>query len=238
MTKLRFAALFEDAAALWRANRDLLLAIAGVFYLLPALALLMFIPALKLTDLQPEAQRDAILAWATNWPWFFTGSAVQFLGTVSILTLLLTPGRISLADALTSGVRRILPLIGIWLMVSLVCFAGFFPLVVPGLYLLGRTFLAVPISVAEQRGVFPAFVASIERTRGHGWMLAAAYLTVFLASFMASNLLTPLLDAAGAGSPILSGLVLVLIAGAGALAPLAIALVQAAAYRGLTRQGM
>lgn len=238
MTKLRFAALFEDAAILWRANRDLLLAIAGVFYLLPILALLMFVPAPKLADLQPEAQRDAILAWATNWPWFISGSAIQLLGTVAILALLLTPGRISLADALTSGLRRFLPLFGLWLMVSLVCFAGFFPLVVPGLYLLGRTFLAVPISVAERRAVFPAFVASIERTRGHGWMLAAAFMTVFLANFMASNLLAPLLDAAGAGSPILSGIVLLLVAGAGAFAALATTLVQAAAYRGLTRQGM
>ncbi|MEN3749305.1 hypothetical protein TPR58_19180 [Sphingomonas sp. HF-S3] len=238
MTKLRFAALFEDAAALWRTNRDLLLAIAGVFYLLPILALLMFVPAPRLAGLQPDAQRDAILAWAANWPWFLIGSAVQLIGTVAILTLLLTPGRISLRDALILAVRRIVPLFGLWSMVSLVCFAGFFPLVIPGLYLLGRTFLAIPISVAERSRLFPAFVASIERTRGHGWMIAAAYMTVFLANFMVSNLLAPLLDAAGAGSPVLSGVVLVLVAGAGALAALATTLVQASAYRGLTRQGM
>jgi hypothetical protein len=162
---------------------------------------------------------------------------VQLFGTVTILTLLLSSDRISLGEAMMAAVRRIAPLFGLWLLVSLVCFAGFFPLVVPGLYLLGRTFLAVPISVAERRRIFPTLAASIERTRGHGWMLAAAYMTVFLANFMMSNLLAPL-DEAGAGSPILSGIVLVLIAAVVGVAALANTLLQAAAYRGLTRQGM
>lgn len=98
-------AAWNSAAALVKTNRDVLLAVAGVFFLLPSLAFALFVP-------QPEAapglSQEAALKlmqdyYAGAWPWLLLVSLMQMAGTVTLLIVMTDRGRPTVGQALARG---------------------------------------------------------------------------------------------------------------------------------------
>jgi len=74
----------------------------------------------------------------------------------------------SLGELYASAVERVLPLLGLSILVGLYVGLGFLLLVVPGLILMTRFAAAVPALVLEDRSIRDAMRRSRELVRGHG----------------------------------------------------------------------
>lgn len=250
--KLRLPDLFREAAAYWEADRDLLLRVAGVFYLLPSLALNLFVAPLSTTvsvpvdgavatEAQAAAQQAELLAWfAGFWPWMMAAIAVQLLGTTIILTMLLSPDRPALGDAILRAVRTWPNVVLGWLLATIACTLGFFAFILPGFYLAGRTYLTSATIVAEGRGATGGLMRGIQITRGHGWLLTTAYISIVLANMVVGTMLGGFTEGTQGTSSLIAGLLILLTSAVSAFAALASTLLQAAAYRRLagSRTGM
>ena len=238
--RLRFAGVFADAGVLWRADRDLLVRVASVFFFLPLLAAELFLPLPNLEQLDGQAFVAAYGAWLVdNWVWFPTTGVIQIFGHGVLLVLLLDADRPKLDVALGRALRLLPTLLAASIGVLLIFLVGFFPLIVPAFYLAGRTLLTGAIVVAESRlNPIAAIADSIRRTRNNGWVLMLIMLTVGFVTMLAVNVLR---DArlAVAAVPFAYAALGFATAAAGAAGGLAQLLLQAAAYRALTeRQGI
>jgi hypothetical protein len=76
----------------------------------------------------------------------------------------------SAADAARETGRRLLPIIGVTLLVTIGTAAGFFMCLVPGFLLSAAWAIAVPVLVLEGTGVFRALGRSVELTRVRFWL--------------------------------------------------------------------
>lgn len=86
----------------------------------------------------------------------------------------------SVGDALATGLRAFLPLLGVSILFGLAVGLGMILLIVPGVMILCAWCVAVPALVAERTGVFGAFSRSAELTRGNRWRIFALLLLVWV----------------------------------------------------------
>lgn len=232
--KLDTGKAWADAVALGRSHAELLLAIAGVFLLLPALLLEIFAPL-------PEAATMAARLTAymeMHGGKLFVATIVTSLGQASIFALLLDPGRPTVADALKEGLRRLLWFVLLNLLVGLIWLAGFLALIVPGLYLIGRLATAQPALVAGRLSdPFEALRRALAISRGNGWrilsLLAVVRIlgtVVIVATGWALGAVVLLL-ASGQGAAFALALISATL---GALVSVLLLLVDVAIYRQLT----
>lgn len=248
---LRLAGVLADARTLWRRERELLLPIAGVFYFLPALALRLFIAEPKIADVAEEQALRLTLDWlSTNAPWFVLQLALQLFGSAVLMVLLLDRERPSAGQAIGKGAMLMPRLIGgsVVLLVPIGALGTLLlgvggalsvMLAIPLMfYVLGRSFVLLPLLVAEQqRGIFDSVIAALRRTGGNGWRLVMLSMLIYLPLMVFGQILAGIGEgAAPAGGAIVALCVSVL----GAAAGLCQLLFQVAAYRALTepRQGM
>jgi hypothetical protein len=239
--KLGFGGVFADAAGLWRANRDLLVRVVGVFFFLPALALQLFVtPVVIVQDMAPEALSAALQNWLLqNWYWVLGNLLVVTFGTAVLFVLLLDTARPALDRALGRGLA-LLPVLALAsLAAGVIVLTGMFALFLPGFYFAGRTMLTGPTVIAEPNANPLAAVAgSIRRTHGHGWMLFLIMSTVSVVIFLTEAIVgdVQLALATVPGAHLVLDVAIAAVSAAGALAQL---LLQAAAYRLLSaRQGI
>jgi hypothetical protein len=75
----------------------------------------------------------------------------------------------SIGDCISVGIARLLPVIGVALVVGLGVFLGLLLLIVPGVILICMWWCAVPVAVVEKGGVSVSLARSSELTRGHRW---------------------------------------------------------------------
>ena len=154
--------LFSRTFALMRAQPGKVIFAAG---LTSALAIVL--------DQQPNADLLFLLPFLASiyFQYDLTSGALQQLG--------LLPGGYR--------TRRLGALLGLILLTQFAITLGFLLLVVPGLILLVRWFLCVPVLVTEEAGVIESLQISWEESSGRFWPLfavvAAIYGPVFLASF-------------------------------------------------------
>lgn len=235
---LSLSGVFADAGAMWRSERDLLLRVAAVFLFLPQLAIALLIPPLDSASVPREALGEAMIAWyGANLHWFVLVLVVQLAGAGVVLGLLLDPRRPSVGEAIARALR-LLPLLTLGMLGSMLLIsAGSFLLVVPGLYMLGRTALVTAILVAEpERGFLGGFAAALERTHGAGWKLFVALASIWIAGMVAASLSGAFADALGPYGKLLGDASVALF---GTAVTMAQVMVQAAAYRALPpKQGI
>lgn len=240
--RFTLAGVLAEARTLWRSDQELVLRIAAVLIFLPQLAVLLFLPrGPDLEGLAGEALIRALEPWiASVWPWALAAALLQTLGQASILSLLLDPRRPSVGEAIMSA----LPLLpGIFLVSILIIaaqFAGFFALILPGLYVMGRSFLILPSILARPRdGLGGGIIAGIRHTHRRGWMIALIPFSILVATQLVGQLILALAPSAGgtiSPAAMAAGAAASLIA---ALSITAHALFQAATYRVLVpRQGI
>lgn len=217
---------WKQASAAVSANRDVLLALSGVFFLLPSLAFSLFLP-----QPQPAAGMDekAILAlmsayYASAAPFIIPMVLVQAIGTLSMLTLFTDRSRPTVSEAIRRGGGGILPYLAAQVLLGLaVGVGGGTVLGIAGLtgqplfvgvavtavllaavYVAVRTSLVAPlVAVEHMRNPVAALRRSWLLTRGNSVRLGLFYLLVIIAFVVIVSIVMAL-----------AGIVLALVAGA------------------------
>jgi hypothetical protein len=109
-------------------------------------------------------------------------------GTVSDLS-----GRkVTFGEALNTGLRFFLPLIGVGLIAAVCCFFGYLVFVVPGVLLALAWSVATPVAVMERTGVFGAFTRSADLTRNHRGAIFGLALISIVIGFIFQGIATAL----------------------------------------------
>lgn len=93
----------------------------------------------------------------------------------------------SISESMRETPRRILPLIGMTLLIGVAVFVGFMFLMVPGLILLTIWVVAGPALIIEKRGILASLQRSRDLTRNHRWV-AFGLIFVFIVAYYASAL--------------------------------------------------
>lgn len=199
---LSLAGVFADARMLWRRERELLLPIAGAFFVVPMLGIVLLLAGSGFADnIAPEKLREAVMAFYTAnlLPILLANLAID-IGTFAVLNLYLQGGGRTLGEVLGLTMRRLLPWLVIDITAALLFSFGSSLFLLPGLFAFGRTWLAGPaFAAAPERGLVEAFKQGWRRSAGFGWivLLAVAGL-VLLGAMMLIVVSTGLLGALGA----------------------------------------
>ena len=234
--RLRLSDIFADAAAMWRGGPQLLIAVAAVFFFLPQFAMLLFVAPFKPAEGLPAPELlDAMLAYlGHNIGWYAGQYIAESFGVGTLLLMLLDPARPSVGEALARALRLLPGLIAARFVAGLAIMLGWMAFFVPGLYLIGRTFITSAVYVREP-GIGPAnaAVAAFGRTVGNGWLLFLVVFTAWgLSSFGGGTLMQLALAAEPLGE-FVAGPLKAATAAIVALAMLFAVLLEAAAYRAL-----
>lgn len=234
--KFSYSEVWADTVAMLKAHGSLIAALAGVFYFLPTLLTGYFLPQPSPSESNPFG--PMIDYFRTNWHWLVLGNIINMVGAIAIYRLLLGERGQTVGGAIAAA----LPILPFYFLMSIITnfsiLFGLFLFVVPGLYLLGRLFLASPVLVAQTpRNPIAAISGSWGLTRGHGWAVAGLIVIVALVGLLLSFVVTAVLGGVllivGGREGI--GEVLLLILSSAASTALAVVLVVlvAAIYRAL-----
>ncbi len=165
---------WKDAVQAVATNRDVLLALAGVFFMLPSLAVALLIPQPEpqagLTSEQTLAMLMAYYRMAM--PYMLAMSLIQAVGTLSVLTLFTDRARPTVGEAIGRGVSGVLPYLGAYLLLGLgiglaggVLIVGSAAIGVPALAVLIGLGLAVAVIYIGIRMVLIAPVVAVDHVR-------------------------------------------------------------------------
>lgn len=192
---------WKKASAGVSANKEALLALAGVFFLLPGLAVSLFFPGPPTTgDMAPEKLAELLSQhYVSIMPVMIPMLLFQAVGTLAMLTLLTDRTRPTVGEALKLGVRSIAPYIlsqmilalGLALIGSIIvgltsaAGAGAVGLIVVlglAVYAAVRTSLTSPVIVIERQGnPIAALKRSWSLTEGNFLRLLAFFALVGIA---------------------------------------------------------
>jgi hypothetical protein len=179
--KLDAGRAWTDAVALLKGQREILLAIAGFFILLPSLLLN------TLRPFAPSGTGETVIrelmAWTNaNFHWIILVAVLGALGRLAILILLLQPGRPTVGEALIAAARLLILFVVMDLLIGFMLLGGLFLFVLPAFYVFGRTFLAETAFVARQaRGPTAGIRDGFEASRGNGWRIFGVAAIIYLA---------------------------------------------------------
>ena len=192
---------WKQASEAVTANREVLIAIAGVFILLPNLAFALLYPQPELAPgLQGKEAMEALSAYYTPaMPWLLLVSVFQAVGTLSLLTLFTDRSRPTVGEAIRQGAICLIPYIlahlllgmgigligavligmaaatGLPVVAALVVVA----MLVGLIYVLIKTSLTSPaIAVEGVRNPVQALKRSWQLTKGNSLRIFAFYLLI------------------------------------------------------------
>jgi hypothetical protein len=206
---------WKRATASIGANREVLLALAGVFFVLPSLAFALFYPQPEPAPGQTAEQAAAVLRtyFVSALPALVPMALMQALGTLAMLTLFTDRSRPTVGAAIGQGAAGVLPyvaaqlLLGLGLgfaggaLLTLGAATGVAILVVVAIaavlfaaaYVWVRTSLAAPVVAVERvRNPFAALQRSWRLTGGNAGRLALFYTLLGLALLIVSGVITML----------------------------------------------
>lgn len=235
---LSLAGVLADAGAMWRRHRDMLGAIAGVFFLLPLLGILFLLAQSGvIAESEPAKLNEALRAFynANLLPLVLANLSIDF-GTFAIFTLFLQPGDRSLGEILLETLRRLIPFVVIDLGAAILFGLGASLFLLPGLFAFGRTWLAAPAFAAvPEQGIVGAFRQGWLRSAGLNWLIllgaTGATILASIGVILFGSVLLGLVGAVLGDSRPLEASGYFLIAAIGAVAWTMLALVRVAAYR-------
>jgi hypothetical protein len=237
--------ILADAVSLWRAERELLVPLAGMFFVVPLLGVVLLISRLDLAGVQDTKKLGEMLTAfydANLLPLLVISLAIDF-GTFAVFNLFFQGGGRTLGDVLLLAIRRFPGFFVLSLVANLAFSIGSW-LILPALFVLARTWLAGPAYAAQpEQGILGAFRTGWDRSTGlRGFvLLGLPSMLVFVALMLviiASGILGTLAAVSGTAQvvTILSYLVTALIGGG---TWLALAVIRVSAYRlGAPRQGI
>lgn len=176
---------WTEAMSMLRGQREILLTVTGFFILLPLLMLTTLRPFNPTATTMAQVVEEYEVWMNANIGWLLLLLVLSALGRLTVLILLLGPGRPTVGEALRASVL-LLPI------VILADFLAFVPVVfgltlfiLPGLYLAGRLLLVEVALVAERlRNPVAPIGASWRATRRNGWRIAVMLLILFIAVYI------------------------------------------------------
>ncbi|MBO9574346.1 MAG: hypothetical protein J7494_01285 [Sphingobium sp.] len=195
-SKIDLDRVWDDARAMGSANRDLLVAIAGMFVLLPGVVAsqLVKLPEEAPKDLPMEEMlRQTMQFYTDNWAVLLGLTLCVSFGLLAMLALLLRPERLTVGESLKAALILLPGYFAATLLQGFGLSVGFMLFFLPGLYLLARLCLIAPVAAAEQQ-VNPLVLLqrSFALTRGNGWriliMLLILYCTGWIVNFVLTRL--------------------------------------------------
>lgn len=235
--KFDMNAAWREATGMIAANREVLMIVAGVFFLLPSLAMVFFGPPPPAANVaSPEAAMTLITSYYSDLaPLLIIGGIAQAVGMLSLLALLTDRTRPTVAQALRTGAICLLPYIAVQLLTGVAAGLVFLlaigigaasgtmalaALLVPlallaVIYLLIKTSLASPVIVIEGvRNPVNALFRSWQLTKGNSlrlfgffMLVGVAFLVVMLVVTMVIGTIAALLFSEGKLAEIASGAV-------------------------------
>ncbi|HEY6254879.1 MAG TPA: glycerophosphoryl diester phosphodiesterase membrane domain-containing protein [Xanthobacteraceae bacterium] len=113
--------------------------------------------------------------------------------------------RVDLGQSVQVGLRRFFPILGLAISVTLLGILGLIALLVPGLILLTRWFVAMPACVVEELGVSSSMRRSAQLTKGHRWKIFGVMLVLLIADAIANHTIDLTLSSIANGYPALAG---------------------------------
>lgn len=245
---LRLADLFADAKLLWQRERSLVLPVAGMFFLVPLLGVVLLM-APHVSQLQDLADQAALRAFYDR---FVQANLVPLAlayfgfdyGLFALLTLYLQGGGRTLGQVLALALRRLFPFLVLELVVSLAVQLALSLFLVPGVFLFARTWLAAPAYAARpEAGLIQAFRQGWVRSGGVTWLLlllvAAMVFVLGIVAIGVASIVTGLIAGAAGGGIVPELIGYLVLAVVGALIWTALLVLRVAAYRATEpRQGM
>lgn len=204
MPRLDSSLAWKTATRLVATNRDVLMAIAGVFFLLPGLAFSVFVPEPQMAPGTPPGEMMEIMAeaWTSSLPLLVVVTLLQMAGTVTVLIVMTDPARPTVAQSIRRGFMALVPYVLAQVMVGGALGMGFLVLVsaaaLTGVQAIGaiailaaflamvwcslRMALVAPVLAIEaERNPVAALRRSWQLTRGNsGRMLAFFFLAGLL----------------------------------------------------------
>jgi membrane-anchored glycerophosphoryl diester phosphodiesterase (GDPDase) len=118
--KFSMSEAWREATAMMSGNREVLLVVAGLFFLLPSLVLALVMPGLQESMIaDPEHAQARVLELYANWWWLMLLVVLaQIVGYLALLALLRDTSRPTVGEALKAGLTGLLPAIGFYLIVG------------------------------------------------------------------------------------------------------------------------
>ncbi|WAT19214.1 hypothetical protein OZN62_06515 [Aurantiacibacter sp. MUD11] len=205
---------WNEAMAMIGANRELLMVLAGIFFLLPTLLVSLVgptMPEMPITSVE-DFERFGQLAQAmyAEWWWLFVlATLIQVLGYLCMLALLRDGSRPTVGMAITDGLKALVPAIlayivfavGLTLALGLLAAltavtAGILALVTVPLSIIGGIYVAVKVSlsapviaVEKVYNPFKVLARSWKLTKGNSLRLFGFFLLIFVAYIVISAVL-------------------------------------------------
>lgn len=111
MTKFDSARAWREANRAVATNRDVLPVLAGVFFMLPWLAFMLFVPEPSIDSSATPA--EAVMAMGAflreHGVWLLALSLVQSAGALTVMALCADPARLTVAEAMRRGMVSVVP---------------------------------------------------------------------------------------------------------------------------------
>ena len=154
------------------------LASVGLFVLLIQLVNMALQWALRqsiaIPAINPASPKDPFAALAifqSGWYWLvvlvsLVLASFTYAGSISGMLTYADRGKANLADCLSAGLAKMLPMLGLLFLWYLGVAAGWLLLVIPGIILITMWSAAMPVLMGEDLGVFASFGRSRNLTRG------------------------------------------------------------------------
>ena len=202
---------WDEAVRMLKANRELVLILAGLFFFLPVFAVGIFVPeTLTGPDFTTAADRMQVMAdyYNRNSGWLLLIQVVQALGMLSVLALF-ARRRLTVAQAIAAGAAALVPLLvaQLFLLLTLSLLGGLavglaaalsqalavavaILVLLLALFVTARVVPLMPLLVADRRfNPFGALVDSWRMTAGKGWRILAFLILIGIAILVVSMLL-------------------------------------------------
>ncbi len=180
--KLDYRAVWIDARALLAEHKEAIAAIAGFFIFMSAWISAFLVPPLMVENLDNRNQAMLEISgyFEANWRVLVPTMLVTIYGSLSLYVLMSGRRLEKVGDALKIAAALFVPYLLASLLVGWATLAGFFLLIIPGLYLSGR-FAILPAVVAQDAGagVNRSIIRTWRVTNNCGW--AILFLMLFVA---------------------------------------------------------
>jgi hypothetical protein len=180
--KLDYRAVWTDARALLAAHKEAIAAIAGFFIFMSAWISAFLVPPLIFENLDNSNQAVLEISryFEANWRVLVPTMLVTIYGSLSLYVLMSGRRLEKVGDALGIAAALFLPYLLASLLVGWATLAGFFLLIIPGLYLSGR-FAILPAVVTQGAGdgINKSVIRTWRVTSNCGW--AILFLMLFVA---------------------------------------------------------
>lgn len=212
--KLDLGAAWNEATAMMSANKELLLVLGGIFFLVPALLVAAIVPAVPQMPIATSEDFERLVEAALEifyewWEVYAIVLLVQMLGYLSIIALLRDVSRPSVGQAISDGAAALLPALlsyilfvaGVSLLLTLLSVlteltSGWIGIITVPLMLIAMIYLPIKASMAapviavdKVRNPLMVLSRSWKLTKGNSLRIFAFFVLIAVVYFVLSILL-------------------------------------------------